>query len=109
MRPGHRGDAPVAAELIADLSPALCLADAAYDRDAIRALVIDRGGTPVIPNNPTRKRRHPFNRTTYRLRNVIERTFCRLKDWRRIDTRYDKLARNFFAAVAIASIVSYWI
>jgi transposase len=109
VRPGHRGDAPVAAELIGEFSPALCLADAAYDSDAIRALLISRGGTPVIPNNPTRKRKHPFDRGAYRQRNVIERTFCRLKDWRRIATRYDKLARNFLAAIAIASIVSYWI
>jgi transposase len=109
VRPGHRGDAPVAAELIGGFSPPLCLADAAYDSDAIRSLLIARGGEPVIPNNPTRKRKHPFDRSSYRLRNVIERTFCRLKDWRRIATRYDKLARNFLAAVALASIVSYWL
>jgi transposase len=105
VRPrGHRGDAPVAAELIGDFEPEICLADAAYDSDAIRALPIARGSTPVIPNNQTRKRKHPFDRAAYRLRNVIERTFCRLNDWRRIATRYDKLARNFLAAVAIASI-----
>lgn len=63
----------------------------------------------MIPNNPTRKRKHPFDRTAYRLRNAIERTFCRLKDWRRVATRYDKLAANFLAAVVIASIVTYWL
>jgi transposase len=46
------------------------------------------------PHNPTRKRHHPFDETAYRQRNVIERMFCRLKDWRRIATRYDKLAAN---------------
>ena len=90
-------------------APALCLADAAYDSDAFRTLLIAAGATPVIPNNPTRKRKHPFDRTAYRMRNVIERTFSRLKDWRRIATRYDKIATNFLAAVAIASIVSYWL
>ena len=109
MRPGHRGDAPVAAALIAGFSPELCLADAAYDSDALRSELIVRGTTPVIPNNPTRKRRHPFDRKAYRLRNVIERTFSRLKDWRRVATRYDKLARNFLAAVAIAAFVTYWL
>jgi len=109
VRPGHRGDAPVAAELIGDFAPRLCLADAAYDSDAVRALLISRGGKPVIPNNPTRKRKHPFDQNAYRLRNVVERTFCRLKDWRRIATRYDRLARNFLAAVALASVVSYWL
>jgi transposase len=109
VRPGHRGDAPVASELVAGFAPALCLADAAYDSDALRADLVARGTTPVIPNNPTRKRRHPFDRKAYRLRNVIERTFSRLKDWRRVATRYDKLARNFLAAVALASIVTYWL
>lgn len=109
MRPGHRGDAPVAGELIADLAPAICLADAAYDSDALRASLIARGTRPVIPNNPTRKRKHSFDRTAYKMRNAIERTFCRIKDWRRIATRYDKLAQNFRAAVILASIVMYWL
>ncbi len=109
VRPGHRGDAPVAAELVGDFAPALCLADAAYDSDALRSRLIERGATPVIPNNPTRKRKHPFDRNAYRLRNVIERTFSRLKDWRRTATRYDKIARNYRAAVLIASIVAYWL
>ncbi len=79
--------------------PGLCIADAAYDSDALRDLLLDRGTIPVIPNNPTRKRHHPFDRQAYRLRNVIERAFARLKDWRRIATRYDKLALTYTAAV----------
>ena len=109
VRPGHRGDAPVTAERVEGFAPALCLADAAYDSDAPRARLIARGATPVIPNNLTRKRKHPFDRAAHRLRNVVERTLCRLKDRRRIATRYDKLARNFLASVAIAAIVTYWI
>jgi transposase len=109
VRPGHRGDAPVAAELVGDTVPTLCLADAAYDSDAFRTRLLARGTTPVIPNNPTRKRKHPFDRQAYRLRNVIERTFCRLKDFRRIATRYDRLARNFRAAVIVAATVIYWL
>jgi transposase len=58
-----------------------------------------------IPNNPTRKRPHPFDEDAYRHRNLIERMFCRLKDWRRIATRYDKLASSFAAAVAIAAVI----
>ena len=87
----------------------LCVADAAYDSDALRRMLIDRGTLPVIPNNPTRKRRHPFDPLAYRMRNLIERAFCRLKDWRRIATRYDKLAANYAAAVAIAIVVTWWI
>jgi putative transposase len=62
----------------------------------------------VIPNNPTRKHRHPFDPVAYKQRNLIERMFCRLKDFRRIATRYDKLAVNFAAAVALAAIVIWW-
>jgi putative transposase len=91
------------------MAPKLCLADAAYDSDALRQMLTDRGTCPVIPNNPTRKRKHPFDRSAYRQRNVIERTFCRLKDFRRIATRYDRLATNFLAAVTIAAIVSCWL
>jgi putative transposase len=60
----------------------------------------------MIPNHPTRKCRHPFDPALYRLRNLIERAFCRLKDWRRIATRYDKLATNY--AIAIAIVVTWW-
>ena len=95
--------------MIADLAPKICLADAAYDSDALRTRLIARGTNPVIPNNPTRKRKHPFDRCAYRQRNVIERTFSRLKDWRRLATRYDKLARNFRAAFILASIVTHWL
>ena len=50
-------------------------------------------------------RHHPFDETAYRQRNFIERMFCRLKDWRRIATRYDKLSANFAAAVMLAAVV----
>lgn len=99
----------MALELIGQMSPRLCLADAAYDSDAIRAVLKSRGTLPVIPNNPTRRRFHPFDRKAYRMRNVIERTFSRLKDFRRLATRYDKLARNFLSAVQLISVVCYWL
>jgi transposase len=86
----------------------LCLADTAYDADKLRRCLIDRGTIPVIPNNPTRKRIQPFDRQAYKQRNLVERMFCRLKDWRRIATRYDKLATTFASAVCIAAIVIWW-
>ena len=109
VRPGHRGDAPVATELVTGLTPARCLADAAYDSDALRAWRWHRGCQPIIPNNPTRKRKHPFDPVAYQGRKVIERTFCRLKDWRRVTTRYDKLAQYYLATVTLAAIVLYWL
>ena len=86
-----------------------CVVDTASDSDALRQMLLDQGTLPVIPNNPTHKRRHPFDPVAYRMRNLIERAFCRLKDWRRIATRYDKLAANYAAAVAIAIAVTWWI
>jgi putative transposase len=92
------------------LPPArLCAGDAAYDSDRLRLFLIERGTLPVIPNNPTRKHHHPFDPEAYKLRNLIERMFCRLKDWRRIATRYDKLASNFAAAVMLAALVIWWV
>lgn len=85
------------------------LADRGYDGDAFRAEIFKLGAKPVIPNKSNRVRLHRFNKKAYKGRNVIERTFCRLKDFRRIATRYDKLARNYLAAVHIAAIVAYWI
>lgn len=96
--------------LLADLPAGrCCVADAAYDSDALRRMLRHQGTLPVIPNNPTRKHRHPFDPLAYRMRNLIERAFCRLKDWRRIATRYDKLAANYAAAIAIAVVVTWWI
>ena len=82
--------------------------DAAYDSDDLRHFLVERGTTPVIPNNPMRKRLHPFDENAYRQRNLVERMFCRLKDWRRIATRYDKLAASFAAAVLLAVVIIWW-
>jgi putative transposase len=56
----------------------------------------------------TTQNHHPFDEVAYRQRNLIERMFCRLKDWRRIATRYDKLAANFAAAIMLAAVVIWW-
>ena len=99
----------VATALISAVPPGRSLAgDAAYDSDGLRCFLLERGTLPVIPNNPTRKSPHPFDDDAYRQRNLIERMFRRLKDWRRIATRYDKLATNFAAAIAIAVVIIWW-
>jgi transposase len=64
---------------------------------------------PVILNKADRKRLHPFDPAAYKKRNVVERMFCRLKDRRRIATRYDKLAQNYLSALCIAAAIAYWI
>lgn len=85
------------------------IADRAYDGDDFRAQITERGAKPVIPNKSNRVRLHRFDKRAYKGRNVIERCFCRLKDFRRIATRYDKLARNFLSAVQLAALVAYWL
>jgi transposase len=67
------------------------------------------GTTPVIPNKINRKRRFPFDTELYCLRNVIELTFCRLKDFRTIGTRYDKTVRNYLAGLCLITTLVYWI
>jgi transposase len=109
VTPGQLGDVRAAIGLIGQLPPGqVCAADAAYDSDALRQFLTERGTLPVIPNNPTRRRFHTFDRKAYKRRNLIERAFCRLKDWRRVATRYDKLARNFYAAAVLAATIIWW-
>lgn len=96
--------------LLGPLPPSrLCVADTAYDNNALRLVLIRRGARPIIPNNPPPKRTQPFDPRAYKRRNIIECIFCRLKDWRRVTTRYDKLAINFTATCYIAAIVNWWI
>lgn len=85
------------------------IGDKGYDGDGFRAEIVRCGAKPVIPNKSNRVVIHRFNKRAYRGRNVIERCFCRIKDFRRIATRYDKLARNFLAAVQLAALVAYWL
>jgi transposase len=109
VTPGQVDDIRIAQALVASVPPASALAaDAAYDSDRFRSFLIQRGTKPIIPNNPTRKRLHPFDQRGYRARNLIERMFCRLKDWRRIATRYDKLAVTFLSGVFLAAALIWW-
>ena len=109
MFAAHISDHQPAPELLFALQPEdMLLAHAGYDSDRLRALLIERGTLPVIPNNPTRKRLHPFDTVAYQQRNLIEQVFCRLKDGRRIVTRCDKLAANFASAVANAAVIVWW-
>jgi transposase len=74
-----------------------------------RAPLKERGIKPVIPGKSNRKRKIRHDKKAYKSRNVVERCFCRLKDFRRIATRYDKLAENFFSALCFAATLAYWL
>jgi len=84
------------------------LADKAYNADHYRARLKRQCILPVIPNKANRKHTYTFDRKRYQNRNVIEGMFGRLRDFRRIATRYDKNAVNFMAALCLAALICYW-
>ena len=91
--------------MAADGPPArVLLADRGYDSDAIRQDMQARGGVAVVPARRSRKIRETVDGHIYALRNRIERCFNRLKNARRVATRYDKTAASFLGFVQIASI-----
>jgi transposase len=102
---GHRGDAPQAAALMEGQSAQAVLADAAYDADHIRQAIAAKKAQAVIPNNPSRTKKHPFDRHLYNERHLVECCVSKLKQFRRVATRYEKTARNYLAVVTLAAIV----
>lgn len=100
---GQRGDAPQAETLLEGLRARHVIADAAYDSDAIRDRIRRMKARACIRPNPTRKRKRRHDRGRYRHRNVIERFFRRIKQCRRVATRYEKKAANFAAFVWLAA------
>jgi transposase len=85
------------------------MADKAYDANTLRADLKQRKIKIVIPGKANCKKRIRHNKMAYKKRNVIERCFGRLKDFRRIATRYDKLAGNYCVALCLVATVAYWI
>ena len=96
--------------LLASVPPmARFIADKAYDANDVRAFLAAQGTKAVISPMSRRLTPPPFDAIAYRARNLIERAFCRLKDWRGIATRYDKTARNFLAGVCLAIALTDWL
>ena len=99
----------VALEVLDTPRPPLAVtADKAYDSEKVRQQIKDQGALPVIPSRSTATKKAYCPKRFYRRRHKIENYFCRIKDWRRIATRYDKLARNFLAAATLVGAL-YWI
>ena len=84
------------------------LGDKGYDADWFRAALADRGIQPCIPSKSNRKVQIPYDRSLYRQSHKIENMFRKLKDWRRIHTRYDRCAHTFMSAIWIAATVMFW-
>lgn len=85
------------------------LADRGYDADWFRAAPEQRGITPCIPSKTNRKVPIPHHTALYRQRHKVENMFGKLKDWRRIHTRYDRCAHTFMSAICIAATVIFWL
>ena len=84
------------------------IADKAYDAESLRSWLAQRRIKAVIPSSASRTVPYPLDRRAYKRRNTIERLFCRLKNWRRIATRYDRLARNDLASLALVATATEW-
>ena len=99
----------MAIPLLQDIDrPKRLIADKAYDADKLRDWLQTKKIKAVIASSASRRTPYPLDRKACKRRNVIEHMFGRLKNWRRIATRYDRLARNYLAALAIVSIAIAW-
>ena len=85
------------------------LGDRGYDADWFREALQDKKIRPCIPGRKKRKTQVRYDKRRYKRRNRIEIMFGRLKDWRRVATRYDRCPKVFLSAIALAAIVIYWL
>ena len=107
---GQMSDHKGAALILPRLPPAReLLGDRGYDSGWFRAALIARGIAPCIPSTRSRKVPLPYDKALYRQRHRIENAFGRLKDWRRIASRYDRCAHTSFSAICIAATIIFWL
>lgn len=102
--PGQRNDIALAHELVEGIETDAMLADKGYDADHLCDKIVETGTEVVVPPNRNRKVQRPYDTELYKERNRIERFFNKLKHFRRVATRYDKLLANFMGFVKLAAI-----
>lgn len=102
---GQTSECTQAEALIAGFEAGYVLADKGYDADAFISAVAENQAIPVIPAKKNRKVPRELDRDLYKERNRVERFFQKLKHFRRIATRYERLARNYQAMLSLVSIV----
>ena len=105
LTPGQANDLVGAQPLLEQADPEALIGDMAYDADTFIGALAARQITPVIPSHPRRTAPLPCDFALYCERNLVERFFNKIKHFRAIATRYDKLARNFLAGVHLASTI----
>jgi putative transposase len=108
LTPGQAADINQAVPLLDQVEPDALLADKGYDADALIKTLQERGITPVIPPKANRREPRKTDFALYRERNLVERFFNRLKQYRALATRYDKLANTFLAAAALVCVL-FWL
>ncbi len=102
---GQKGDAPQAAALIEGWPAEAVMADTAYDADLLRQAIDAKGAIAVIPNNPSRALKYPLDKHLYAQRHRVHCCFSKLKQFRRVATRFEKTARNYRAVLTLAAII----
>ena len=102
----HKG-----ARLVLDVLPPArtLIGDRGYDSTAFREALLAKGIEPCIPSSRSRKVPYSYDKQLYKKRHRVENLFAKLKDWRRIATRYDRCAHTFFSAICIAAAVIFWL
>jgi transposase len=103
LTPGQQADVTQGKALLAGYAPDAVIADKGYDSDALVQTIEARGAQAVIPPRENRKEPRAYDQHTYKERNQIERFINRIKQYRRVATRYEKTARNFLAMVRVAA------
>lgn len=107
VTPGQAGDCPQALPLLEGLKPAKVLADTAYDSDANRAYCTDHAIEVIIPSRANRLEPVPLDKQGYKERNQVERFFNRIKQYRRLATRYDKTSAAFLSFWYLAAALDW--
>lgn len=107
LGPGQEADIARAEEAVGELSCRQLIGDKGYDCDAFRAWLRGHSIEPCISPRSNRLRPQPYDQAAYRKRHLVENFFEKLKRFRRIATRYDKLALTFFGFVCLATVVTF--
>ena len=105
LTPGQAADVSQAEQLLQGVPAEVVIGDKGYDSDALVAAIQARGAEAVIPPRSNRTVQREYDQERYKDRNLVERFFSKVKQYRRVATRYEKTARNFLAFVHLASIM----
>jgi transposase len=105
LTPGQAADVKQAEQLLAGIPAEVVIGDKGYDSDGLVEVIEAKGAEAVIPPKKNRKVQREYDRDRYKDRNLVERFFSKVKQYRRVATRYEKTARNFLAFVHVASIM----